>query len=104
VVVVPEVNALSGPGEEFKQILLLHDGTEVRIRELRGDYLLVQVPGGGGGWRQDGRRISVRNRGSLSARRRPRPRLRRSRSRSKCRAAPATHRRPPTPGTGGGPE
>jgi tetratricopeptide (TPR) repeat protein len=50
VVVAPEVNALSGPGEEFKQILLLHDGTEVRIRERRGDYLLVQLPGGSGGW------------------------------------------------------
>jgi tetratricopeptide (TPR) repeat protein len=48
VVVVPEVNALSGPGEEFKQILLLHDGTEVNIHETRGDYLLVQLPGGGG--------------------------------------------------------
>jgi tetratricopeptide (TPR) repeat protein len=48
VVVVPEVHALSGPSEEFKEILLLHDGTEVRIRETRGDYLLVQVPGGGG--------------------------------------------------------
>jgi tetratricopeptide (TPR) repeat protein len=50
VVVAPEVNALSGPGDEFKQILLLHDGTEVRIRERRGDYLLVQLPGGSGGW------------------------------------------------------
>jgi tetratricopeptide (TPR) repeat protein len=50
VVVAPEVNALSGPGEEFKQILLLHDGTEVRIREQRGGYLLVQLPGGSGGW------------------------------------------------------
>jgi tetratricopeptide (TPR) repeat protein len=50
VVVVPEVNALSGPSEEFKQILLVHDGTEVRIREARGDYLLVQLPGGSGGW------------------------------------------------------
>jgi len=48
VVVVPEVNALSGPGEEFKQILLVHDGTEVEIREARGDYLLIQLPGGGG--------------------------------------------------------
>ena len=48
VVVVPEVNALSGPGEEFKQILLVHDGTEVQIREARGDYLLIQLPGGGG--------------------------------------------------------
>jgi tetratricopeptide (TPR) repeat protein len=50
VVVVPEVSALSGPGEESRQILLLHDGTEVRIRERRGEYLLVQLPGGNGGW------------------------------------------------------
>ena len=49
-VVVPEVAALSGPSEESKQILLVHDGSEVRIREARGDYLLVQLPGGGGGW------------------------------------------------------
>ncbi len=50
VVVVPEVSAQSGPGEEFKQILLVHDGTEVRVREARGGYLLVQLPGGSGGW------------------------------------------------------
>ena len=50
VVVTPEVSAASGPSEEAKQILLLHDGTEVRIREARGDYLLVQLPGGTGGW------------------------------------------------------
>ena len=50
VVIVPEVSATSGPSEEFKQILLLHDGTEVRIRETRGGYLLVQLPGGSGGW------------------------------------------------------
>jgi uncharacterized protein YraI len=49
-VVAPEVNALSGPGEEYKQILLLHDGNEVRVRESRGGYLLVQLPGGSGGW------------------------------------------------------
>jgi tetratricopeptide (TPR) repeat protein len=50
VIVVPEVRALSGPSEDAKQILLAHDGTEVKIRELRGDYLLVQLPGAGGGW------------------------------------------------------
>jgi len=50
VVVAPEVNALSGPSDEFNQILLLHDGTEVRIRESRGDYVLAQLPGGSGGW------------------------------------------------------
>ena len=50
VVIEPEVNALSGPGEEFKQVMLLHDGTEVGIRETRGEYDLVQLPGGNGGW------------------------------------------------------
>jgi tetratricopeptide (TPR) repeat protein len=50
VVVVPEVSAASGPGDEFKQVLLLHDGTEVRIRETRGEWALVQLPGGSGGW------------------------------------------------------
>lgn len=50
VVTAKEVGALSGPGQDFKEILLLHDGTEVRIREKRGDYLLVQLPGGLGGW------------------------------------------------------
>ena len=50
VVVVPEVSAASGPGDEFKQVLLLHDGTEVRIRETRGDWVLIQLPGGSGGW------------------------------------------------------
>ncbi|HVP13911.1 MAG TPA: tetratricopeptide repeat protein [Terriglobales bacterium] len=50
VVVVPEVDVLSGPGEEFKQILLIHDGTEVKVREQRGAYLLVQLSGGSGGW------------------------------------------------------
>lgn len=48
VVIVSEVSAASGPSDEAKQILLLHDGTEVRIRETRGEYMLVQVPGGGG--------------------------------------------------------
>jgi hypothetical protein len=52
VVVVPEVSAASGPGDEFKQVLLLHDGTEVRIRETRGNWALVQLPGGSGGWLQ----------------------------------------------------
>jgi len=50
VVVTPEVNVLSGPGEEYKQILLLHEGTEVLIREQRAGHLLVQLPGGSGGW------------------------------------------------------
>ena len=50
VVIATEVNALSGPSEDAKEILQLHDGTEVRIREARGDFDLVQLPGGTGGW------------------------------------------------------
>ncbi len=50
VVVVPEVTALSGPSQDHKEILLIHDGTEIKIRDERGDYILVQLPGGMGGW------------------------------------------------------
>ncbi len=50
VITTPEVSALSGPGEDYKEILVLHDGSEVRIREIRGDYALIQLPGGIGGW------------------------------------------------------
>jgi len=50
VVVAPEVDVLGGPEPGARQILLVHDGTEVSVRERRGDYLLVQLPGGSGGW------------------------------------------------------
>lgn len=50
VITTPEVSALSGPGEDYKEIVVIHDGSEVRIRELRGDYALIQLPGGIGGW------------------------------------------------------
>ncbi len=50
VITVPEVSALSGPGEDYKEILLAHDGSECAIRDVRGEWLLVQFPGGAGGW------------------------------------------------------
>jgi tetratricopeptide (TPR) repeat protein len=50
VITIPEINALSGPGDEYKHILVLHDGAEVRIREERQNYVLIQLPGGLGGW------------------------------------------------------
>jgi hypothetical protein len=49
-VIVPEATARSGPGEDYKDIVLIHDGTEVAVRETRGEWLLVQLPGGAGGW------------------------------------------------------
>lgn len=50
VVIVPEVSALSGPSEDYKEILLIHDGTEVKVQEKRGTYVLIKLPGGIGGW------------------------------------------------------
>ncbi len=50
VVVTPEVSAMSGPGEDYKEIVVIHDGAEVKVRERRGGYILIQLPGGIGGW------------------------------------------------------
>lgn len=50
VVVVPELILRSGPGEEYKDIVIVHDGLEVMVRNRRGRYVLVQAPGGEGGW------------------------------------------------------
>jgi hypothetical protein len=50
VVIVPEVRALSGPADDYKDILVLHDGTEITVRDRRNDYALIQLPGGLGGW------------------------------------------------------
>jgi hypothetical protein len=50
VISAPEVSALSGPGEDYKEIIVVHDGAEVKVRETRGDYFLIQLPGGIGGW------------------------------------------------------
>jgi hypothetical protein len=50
VITLPEVNARSGPSEDYKEILVIHDGTEVKVRSERDDHYLIQLPGGLGGW------------------------------------------------------
>lgn len=50
VVVQPELTLRSGPGPEYKEIAVVHDGLEVTVRERRPDYVLIQIPGGEGGW------------------------------------------------------
>jgi tetratricopeptide (TPR) repeat protein len=50
VVVQPELTLRSGPGAEYKEIAVVHDGLEVMLREQRPGYVLIQVPGGDGGW------------------------------------------------------
>ncbi len=55
VVVVPEAVLRSGPGEEYKEIVAVHDGLEVRIIERRQEWALIQIPGGLGGWVEKGK-------------------------------------------------
>ena len=50
VVVQPELTLRSGPGAEYKEIAVVHDGLEVTLREQRPGYVLIQIPGGDGGW------------------------------------------------------
>ncbi len=50
VVVQPELTLRSGPGPDYKEIAVVHDGLEVLVREERPGYVLIQIPGGDGGW------------------------------------------------------
>ena len=50
VVVEPELTLRSGPGPEYNDIAVVHDGLEVMQREQRPGYVLIQIPGGDGGW------------------------------------------------------
>lgn len=53
VVVAPELTLRSGPGAEYKDLAVVHDGLEVVVRERRPGWALVQVPGGDGGWAEE---------------------------------------------------
>jgi hypothetical protein len=50
IIIVPEISALSGPADEYREIVKVHDGTEANIRDERNGYYLIQLPGGIGGW------------------------------------------------------
>jgi tetratricopeptide (TPR) repeat protein len=50
VFIEPETILRSGPGEDYRDMVIVHDGLEVAVRERRGEWLLVQAPGGEGGW------------------------------------------------------
>ncbi|MEO0079798.1 MAG: tetratricopeptide repeat protein [candidate division WOR-3 bacterium] len=53
VVIVPEVVLRAGPGPEYKELAIVHDGLEVSIRERRPGFVLIQIPGGEGGWAEE---------------------------------------------------
>lgn len=50
VIVVPDCEARSGPGEENSRVLVLPEGTLVRVREKRDDWALVSLASGRSGW------------------------------------------------------
>ncbi len=54
VVIAPEATLRSGPGGDYKEIAVVHDGLEVKIIERRPEYILIQIPGGTGGWVEKG--------------------------------------------------
>jgi len=50
VVMAQNVDARSGPGDEYTKMFTLHEGTEVKIRQSREGWHLISIPGGTGGW------------------------------------------------------
>jgi hypothetical protein len=52
VIIQDDAEALSGPGEDNTRVLVIPEGTVVRVRESRGDWALVSLPSGRSGWLQ----------------------------------------------------
>ncbi len=50
IVLSSEVVARSGPGEDFLQVFTLHEGTKVVIERREGEWFLVRLTSGVGGW------------------------------------------------------
>ncbi|MEA1996195.1 MAG: SH3 domain-containing protein [Gemmatimonadota bacterium] len=54
VVIKANAEARSGPGEDNTRVLVLPEGTLVRIGESRGGWVLVSLPSGRSGWLKTG--------------------------------------------------
>lgn len=50
VVIQANAQALSGPGEDNTRVLVLPEGTLLRIRQQRGGWVLASLPSGRSGW------------------------------------------------------
>jgi len=50
VILAEEVEGRSGPGRDFLLVFTLHAGTRVRVERAEGQWLLVQLATGMGGW------------------------------------------------------
>lgn len=52
IVIESEVVGRSGPGNDFLQVFVLHEGTKVFVERVEGQWILVTLPNGVGGWVQ----------------------------------------------------
>ena len=52
VIVASQATARSGPDERQTKVLVVHEGTKVRIDRIEGDWALVRLANGLGGWMQ----------------------------------------------------
>jgi len=50
VILSRQLDARSGPGEDYTKILTLHEGIKVEIKESRQGWCLIKLPNGLGGW------------------------------------------------------
>lgn len=50
IILQPQVEVKSGPGEEYTTNFPLHEGSKVRIRQLQEGYYLISLPNGYNGW------------------------------------------------------
>lgn len=50
VVMVRQVDAMSGPDDNYTKVLSLHEGTEALVEEEREGWYLIKLPSGLGGW------------------------------------------------------
>ena len=50
VILEETVLAYSGPTQEFEQVFTIHEGLKVKIEKLDGDWVLIKLPTGNGGW------------------------------------------------------
>lgn len=50
VIMVDQVDAMSGPGGEYTRVMSLHEGVEAQIENEREGWYLIKLPNGLGGW------------------------------------------------------
>ena len=50
IVLVPETVGRSGPRSDYLQVLTLHEGTLVVLESQEGQWGLIRLPNGIGGW------------------------------------------------------